>query len=58
MKYYTLKQISELLITHIPYLRILIKEHKLKGRFIGKHYIVSENDLKIFISTLGVKNER
>lgn len=58
MKYYTLKQISELLITPIPYLRRLIKEHKLKGHFIGKQYIVSENDLKLFISSLGVKNER
>lgn len=57
MKYYTLKQISELLITPIPYLRKLIKVHKLKGKFIGKQYIVSESDLKLFISSLGVKNE-
>ena len=57
MKYYTLKQISELLITPIPYLRKLIKEKKLKGCFIGRQYIVKEQDLKNFISKLGVKNE-
>lgn len=58
MKYYTLKQVSEMILTPIPYLRKLIKEHKLKGRFIGRQYIVSENDLNIFINSLGVKNER
>ena len=58
MKYYTLKQISEMLITPIPFLRKLIKEHKLKGAFIGRQYIVSEKDLNIFINSLGVKNER
>ena len=58
VKYYTLKQVSELLITPIPYLRKLIKEHKLKGSFIGRQYIISENDLKLFINTLGVKNEK
>lgn len=57
MKYYTLKQISDMLITPIPYLRKLIQEHKLKGKFIGRQYIVSETDLKLFISSLGVKNE-
>lgn len=56
-KYYTLKQVSELLITPVPYLRYLIKEHKLKAHFIGRQYIVSEEDLKRFIATLGVKNE-
>lgn len=58
MKYYTLKQVSEMILTPIPYLRKLIKEHKLKGRFIGRQYIVSEKDLNIFINSLGVKNER
>lgn len=58
MKYYTLKQVSEMILTPIPYLRKLIKEHKLKGRFIGRQYIVEENDLNIFINSLGVKNER
>lgn len=52
-KYYTLKQVSELLITPVPYLRYLIKEHKLKAHFIGRQYIVSEEDLKRFIATLG-----
>ena len=56
-KYYTLKEISIMLITPIPYLRKLIKEKKLKGRFIGRQYIVREQDLKNFISKLGVKNE-
>jgi len=58
VKYYTLKQVSEIILTPIPYLRKLIKEHKLKGCFIGRQYIISENDLKLFISTLGVKNEK
>ena len=56
-KYYTLKEISVILITPIPYLRKLIKEKKLKGYFIGRQYIVREQDLKNFISKLGVKNE-
>ena len=38
-KYYTLKEISVMLITPIPYLRKLIKEKKLKGCFIGRKYI-------------------
>ena len=57
-KFYTLKQVSELLITPVPYLRYLIKLHKLKAHFIGRQYIVAEEALKTFISTLGVKNER
>ena len=57
-KYYTLKDISCLLHTPIPYLRKLIKEHKLKGKFLGRHYIVSNEELKMFINSLGVKNER
>ena len=56
-KYYTLKEISVMLITPIPYLRKLIKVKKLKGCFIGRQYIVREQDLKNFISKLGVKNE-
>ena len=54
-KYYNLKQVSELLITPIPYLRKLIKEDKLKGHFIGRQYIISQKELKEFIDTLGVK---
>ena len=56
-KYYTLKQVSDLLITPVAYLRCLIKSHKLKAHFIGRQYIVAEEDLKQFISKLGVKNE-
>ena len=56
-KYYTLKEISVMLITPIPYLRKLIKGKKLKGCFIGRQYIVREQDLKNFISKLGLKNE-
>ena len=41
-KYYTLKEISVMLITPILYLRKLIKEKKIKGWFIGRQYIVSE----------------
>lgn len=58
MKFYNLQQVSEILLTPIPYLRILIKEHKLKGKFIGRKYIVSDEELKRFVSSLGVKNER
>lgn len=58
MKFYNLQQVSEMLLTPIPYLRKLIKEHKLKGLFIGRQYIISESDLKDFVSSLGVKNER
>ena len=54
-KFYNLKQVSELLITPIPYLRKLIKENKLKGHFLGRQYIISEKELKEFIDTLGVK---
>ena len=57
-KYYTLKQVSELLITPIPYLRRMIKEQKLKAHFIGKQYIVSEEELKQYINSLGIKNVR
>lgn len=57
-KFHTLKDISSLLKTPIPYLRKLIKEHKLKGKFIGRQYIVSDEELKRFINSLGVKNER
>ena len=57
-KFHTLKDISSLLQTPIPYLRKLIKEHKLKGKFLGRHYIVSDDELKKFVSSFGVKNER
>lgn len=58
MKFYNLQQVSKILLTPIPYLRKLIKEHKLKGKFIGRQYIVSDEELKRFINSLGVKNER
>ena len=54
-KFYNLKQVSELLITPIPYLRKLKKKKKLKGHYIGRQYIISEKELKEFINTLGVK---
>lgn len=57
-KFYTLNDVSSLLQTPIPYLRKLIKEHKLKGKFLGRYYIVSDDELKRFVSSLGVKNER
>ena len=37
--------------------KLQIKEKKLKGCFIGRQYIVREQDLKNFISKLEVKNE-
>ena len=54
-KFYNLKQVSELLITPIPYLRKKKKKEKLKGHYIGRQYIISEKELKEFINTLGVK---
>ena len=58
MKFYNLQQVSEIIIAPIPYLRTLIKEHKLNGKFIGRQYIVSDEELKRFINSFGVKNER
>lgn len=54
--YYTLKEISSLIKTPIPYLRYLIKSHQLKAHFIGRQYLVNEIDLKMFINSKGVKN--
>lgn len=57
--YYTLKEISSLIKTPIPYLRRMINEHKLVASYIGKSYIVSDEDLTKFINNCkGVKNER
>lgn len=42
MKFYNLQQVSEILLTPKHYLRKLIKEHKLKGKLIGRQYIVSD----------------
>jgi len=56
--YYTLKEISFRIKTPIPYLRKLIKQNKLKAHFIGRQYIVEETDLKYFINSRGIKNER
>lgn len=56
-KFYTFKEVSVLLKTPIPYLRKLIKEHKLKAKFIDKQSIIDEKYLKTFINSLGVKNE-
>lgn len=58
MKFYNLQQVSEIILTPIPYLRKLIKQHKLNGLFIGRQYIISDDELRRFIKSLGVKNER
>lgn len=57
-KYYTLKEVSSLIRTPIPYLRKLIKLKKLKAHFIGRQYVIDENDLITFINTRGIKNDR
>ena len=44
-QYYTLKEISCLLKTPIPYLRKMIKNHTLKAHFIGRQYIVSQEEV-------------
>ena len=57
-QYYTLKEISYILRTPTAYLRKMIKEHTLKAHFIGRQYIVSQEDLNKCLDNLGVKNER
>ncbi len=57
-KYYTLKEISERLKVPVAYLRKAIQNHELKGHFIGRAYVVSENDITSYILSKGVKNER
>lgn len=57
VKYYSLKEVSERLKTPIPYLRKLIRKHRLQAHFIGRQYIISEKEIEKFISTSGVKNE-
>lgn len=57
-KYLTLKEVSYIIKTPVPYLRYLIKSHKLKAHFIGRQYLICETDLKNFIDSQGVKNER
>lgn len=57
-KCYNLKEASIKINTPIPYLRKMIKEHKLKGHFIGRQYIVYENELYEFVKSCGVKNEK
>lgn len=57
--YYTLKEISSLIKIPIPYLRRMINEHKLVASYIGKSYIVCDEDLTKFINNCkGSKNER
>ena len=36
----------------------MIKDHTLKAHFIGRQYIVSQDEIKRCLNTLGVKNER
>ncbi len=57
-QYLTLKDISYLLKTPIPFLRKMIKDHTLKAHFIGRQYIVSQDELNKCLDSLGVKNER
>ena len=51
MKFYNLKQVSEILLTPIPYLRTLINTDR-------KYKEILREELKRFVSSLGVKNER
>lgn len=57
--FYNLKDVSIMIKTPIPYLRKMIKTHKLNGHFIGRQYIISDKDLKDYIdSCKGAKNDR
>lgn len=53
-KYYTLQDISEKILTPIPYLRRMIKEGKLRGKFIGKKYVVSNTDIENYLKSTEV----
>ncbi len=57
-KYYTLKEVSEKIKTPIAFLRKCIKNHTLKAHFVGRAYVVSQEEVDDFISSKGVKNER
>ena len=52
-KYCTLLEINNRLITPISYVRHLIKEEKLNGKFIGKKYIVSKTALQKYLNSWG-----
>lgn len=48
-KYYRLIELTELLGLHIATLRKKIKENRLKGKKIGREYIIREDALKDFL---------
>lgn len=56
--YYTLKEVSERLKTPIAFLRKEIKGKKLKAHFIGRQYILSDDEIKKYILLRGIKNVR
>ena len=56
--YYTLKEVSERLKTPIAFLRKEIKSKKLKAHFIGRQYILSDDEIKKYILLRGIKNVR
>lgn len=51
LKYYNLDEASKILKTCTQTLRRNIKSKKLKASKIGHGYIISENDLKDFVSS-------
>lgn len=53
--YYTLKEISLKIKTPVLYLRKMIRPKQLKAHFIGKQYVVNEEDLIFFIKSRGIK---
>ena len=56
-KYYTLKEVSDVLKTPVRYLRQMIKEKKLKAYLIGRSYKVEESDLNDYIYRCRGRNE-
>lgn len=56
--YYTLKEISERLKTPIAFLRKEIKAKKLKAHFIGRQYILSDDEIKKYMLSRGTKSVR
>lgn len=51
MKYYTLKEASEIMKVCIQTLRRYIASGKLKASKIGKAYLLDEEDIKSFIAS-------
>ena len=48
-KYYTLREIADILHMHINSIRLYVKNGKLKATKLGRGYLVTEEDLTAMI---------